>query len=339
MLTKKPSRLGVGAAAATFENLSEDWTKSVKKQILSVGKKRRHEDYVDDNDGDDAIGFGNDKNSSSDEEEGRTTAVKERKKKKVRPDFVPPVSTDIALVVEDIPTTTKSPTNDTKTKKKKKGKKERAQEQQVEDAKKEEVAVPTSTTTASEKVLNTANNNSQINSSSNKKRKRKKVRSRQKNIAKDNREVNKKPSHLVLGRADYAGRPLTQTTRDKLGIKNIIKTSTVKSKQTAKLDDAFESGEWVREENLKVDDDKMKKLQQTAALGPDRTNGFSPGLTARNSVDVDAGVTKKQKKSTSEEGILTKIGDCIVRSDANNVGNDKHPKKETKKHKKKYKNS
>mmetsp|Transcript_2629 Transcript_2629/g.4066 ORF Transcript_2629/g.4066 Transcript_2629/m.4066 type:complete len:111 (-) Transcript_2629:180-512(-) len=88
-------RLGVGAAspattAGASENVSEDWTKSIKKQILNVGKKRRHDNIYgeDDNDDDNDAADGN---SGSDEEEGRTTAVKERKKKKTT---VPVVSTD-----------------------------------------------------------------------------------------------------------------------------------------------------------------------------------------------------------------------------------------------------
>eukprot|EP00984_Skeletonema_dohrnii_P016568 scaffold7401_cov133-Skeletonema_dohrnii-CCMP3373.AAC.3 len=87
-------RLGVGAAspattAGASENVSEDWTKSIKKQILNVGKKRRHDNIYgeDDNDDDNDAADGN---SSSDEEEGRTTAVKERKKKKTTVPVVPP---------------------------------------------------------------------------------------------------------------------------------------------------------------------------------------------------------------------------------------------------------
>ena len=54
--------------------------------------------------------------------------------------------------------------------------------------------------------------------SSPKKRKRKKVRSRQKNICKDHRDV--KPVHLrVVGQGmNYRGRPLTQETRAKLNL-------------------------------------------------------------------------------------------------------------------------
>eukprot|EP00985_Skeletonema_marinoi_P021464 scaffold13174_cov105-Skeletonema_marinoi.AAC.2 len=60
-------RLGVGAASSSSataggasENVSEDWTKSIKKQILNVGKKRRHDNiYGEDDDDDNAAADGN----------------------------------------------------------------------------------------------------------------------------------------------------------------------------------------------------------------------------------------------------------------------------------------
>lgn len=60
-----------------------------------------------------------------------------------------------------------------------------------------------------------------------KKRKRRKVRSRQKNIRKDNRET--KPTHLVPGNADYRGRPLTAETRRKLNMSESRRTAKLKS--------------------------------------------------------------------------------------------------------------
>lgn len=318
MVAKKGSRLGVGAVSATSAsssdaNVSEDWTKNIKKQILSVGKKRSYvADYGDD---DDAGGLDTGYNSSSDdEEEGRTTAVKERKKKKARQTDVTPVLTDGALVVEEAnPTTTiASDTVTTKSKKKKKkGKKERAQEQQPQAVQDAEDATATTTTTPNDTEQNTTTTAVEpSNTGSNKnntKRKRKKVRSKQKNIAKDNRTANEKPSHLVLGRADYSGRPMTQTTKDKLGIKTKLK---VKSNKASKLDDAFESGEWVDEAGLKKEEDDKPKLKVAAASGPDGTNGFAPGWTARssplnqgdnNNDDTGEPMTKKKKKSKKKK--------------------------------------
>lgn len=53
------------------------------------------------------------------------------------------------------------------------------------------------------------------------KRRRRKVRSRQKNIYKDHRDV--KPDHLTIGSVNYRGRPLTQETRQKLCLPSIDK--------------------------------------------------------------------------------------------------------------------
>mmetsp|Transcript_8340 Transcript_8340/g.11903 ORF Transcript_8340/g.11903 Transcript_8340/m.11903 type:complete len:316 (-) Transcript_8340:88-1035(-) len=47
-------------------------------------------------------------------------------------------------------------------------------------------------------------------------KKRKKVRSKQKNIRKDHRDPSQKPDHLIIGSKNYAGRPLTKETKDKL---------------------------------------------------------------------------------------------------------------------------
>ena len=47
-----------------------------------------------------------------------------------------------------------------------------------------------------------------------KKQKRRKVRSKQKNIRKDNRKT--KPDHLIVGQKKYQGRPLTAETRARL---------------------------------------------------------------------------------------------------------------------------
>lgn len=51
-----------------------------------------------------------------------------------------------------------------------------------------------------------------------KKRKRIKTRSKQKNIRRDNRPDDQKPSHLKFGSNEYKGRPITSQTREKLGL-------------------------------------------------------------------------------------------------------------------------
>jgi hypothetical protein len=50
-----------------------------------------------------------------------------------------------------------------------------------------------------------------------KKRKRIKTRSKQKNIRRDNRPDDQKPTHLKFGSKEYKGRPITFQTREKLG--------------------------------------------------------------------------------------------------------------------------
>lgn len=311
-------RLGVGAtpaAAGASENVSEDWTKSIKKQILNVGRKRRHDNIygAEDDDDDNAA----DDNSSSDEEEGRTTAVKERKKKKK----IVTVSTDASsLVVQDNATSN----DDTKSKKKKKkGKKERAQEKEAmqndsaESTKEGDVAA-SSSTPSSDKEQTTYEETEKPSQ----KRKRPKVRSRQKNIAKDNRAANNKPSHLVLGRDDYAGRSMTQRTREKLGLGK-SKSSMKSSKKSVKLDNAFEKGEWVDEDGLK------EEGKPTSSSGPDEPKSSSDDAVVGESVE-----------SSKEEGSLKKIGDCIVdyEPSSSSAPAKKKKKKDKKMKKKKYKN-
>ena len=318
-MAAKRSRLGVGAAASAgaSENVSEDWTKSIKKQILSVGKKRRHDNIYGEDDDDDDAADNNHDNSSSDEEEGRTTAVKERKKKKTVP-----VSTDASSLIVQGDVTTNDDTQSKK--KKKKGKKERIQEKQaaqyaaVESTEGGEAAAPQSSTTPSDKEQTTEVTNTSESKKPNQKRKRPKVRSRQKNIAKDNRKANEKPSHLVLGRDDYDGRPMTQRTREKLGLGK--SKSSMKSKKTVKLDNAFEKGEWVGEDGLKEEGGKPEsKVDATSGPGAADTN--------------DEGESVEMQMESS----LEKIGDCIVDYEPSSSSSAKKKKKKDKK-KKKYKN-
>ena len=64
----------------------DDWTWFGKRQILSIGSKKRHlhHDDVDDDDVADPVKR-NDDTSSDEEDGGRTSAIKERKTKRVRP--------------------------------------------------------------------------------------------------------------------------------------------------------------------------------------------------------------------------------------------------------------
>ena len=88
------------------------------------------------------------------------------------------------------------PPTEMKSPKKKKGKKEREADQ------------------ASDTEVDCRNDEKE--SSQKEKRKRRKIRSRQKNIFKDKRLSQHKPGHLIPGRPDFRGRPLTAETRYKL---------------------------------------------------------------------------------------------------------------------------
>lgn len=184
MTSKNLKRLGVGAranTAAAKDTLAEaDWTNSGKKKILSIGKNNTDDEDVP----------VHDPGLSSDEEEGRTSAVKERKRKSHH------VNSLVSVTTADNPKS-----------KKKKGKKERA-------------ALAASVHTH----INDDDNISKVikeEGNSNVKRKkpkRKKTRSKQKNIRRDSRTESDKPSHLNVGSSDYAGRPLTCATKEKLGL-------------------------------------------------------------------------------------------------------------------------
>ena len=75
--------------------------------------------------------------------------------------------------------------------------------------------------------------NWQSNNGKKKSIKHKKIRSKQKNIRKDTRRAMDKPSHLILGRSDYAGRPITPETRSKLNMP--MRAKPIQSQPKSKL--------------------------------------------------------------------------------------------------------
>lgn len=175
-------RHGVGSTSAKkqVKSTSEDTI----GRVLKVGKRKRSAEEHDD---DDSASHQSDDNEQ--EEEGRT-AIAEKSK----------APSDAAGAVE---------ANQPK-KKKKKGKKERQAEQAADNlqAAQHHDAYPVqaeSQDTAAEEHQKT-------------KRKRHKVRSRQKNIYKDKRLTQHKPGHLIPGRAEFHGRPMTAETRAKLNL-------------------------------------------------------------------------------------------------------------------------
>jgi len=318
---------------------------SAKKQILSIGKKRQRL-----HDEDDAIEDGSDGyNSSSDEEEGRTSAVREKKK---RPIIQPSVAAVAKPVASDDVTPDVIEPTPSKKKKKKKGKKERAKENNESAAEPSKVTTTDAPSeikedakgkdTASAPAVEAADDDpkkSDTTSNPTPKRKRRKVRSRQKNIYKDNRAANDKPDYLVPGKSDYNGRPMTKETRKRLGLAETTTSSSKKGKRST-AGAAFDSGEWV------------------GGGGGDETKGDPTANDTDAIAKDDAGETVATSQSKPKEGgsdALTKIGDCIVgntgapkvesaKKQEDDVGEsfgdskDKKQKKKKKLKKKKFKN-
>ena len=171
-------RQGVGSNVAKKDLR----TGNVGRMLLNVGGKRnrRSEDEGDD-DEEESLSHEN-----NDEDVGRTEIAEKSTPKE-------PATAPFREI--------------TPPSKKKKGKKKRQAEmsqhlQQSEEAASMDGAVENGSSEAALKA----------------KRKKRKVRSRQKNIYKDNRLAQHKPSHLILGRPDYQGRPLTAETRVKLNL-------------------------------------------------------------------------------------------------------------------------
>ncbi|MGK3738247.1 MAG: hypothetical protein ACI8RD_004934 [Bacillariaceae sp.] len=193
----------------------------LSKKILNVGRKRRsREDDVDDDD-EDYID-GGDHGVNDDDEEmidgGRTNIVEK---------------STLSKKGKSVTGSSDKLTNDQaiEGKKKKLGKKERQKQKLQEEtsaAVRLEVFEPVAESSAHEQDdaedtkdssdktgLITHNNTEKYPSS---KKKRRKVRSRQKNIYKDNRTRDEKPAHLTKGNPNYQGRPMTQATREKLNL-------------------------------------------------------------------------------------------------------------------------
>lgn len=136
-------------------------------------------------------------------------------------------------------------------KKGKKGKKERAQGKQSTNE--EGGNQHTSANTESFQAEASADTDKEQKASSSK-RKRRKVRSKQKNIYKDQRE--KKPEHLIVGNKNYQGRPLTAETRAKLNL------PAPKSAHNSSF-----SGTWTGT-GAKESDSKSESLAIEKAAGP-----------------------------------------------------------------------
>lgn len=187
----KGKRRGVGSTAHSTNTQND-----LSKKLLNVGRKRqRSGEEDDDNDNDNER---NDENHEDDEEEdaGRTSIASK--------------FSGQATSKADIVTNENNP-------KKKLGKKERNKQNQ-EQKEPQEISSKDEhkpNHDANDKLAEGEPSSSKAENAQ-KKHKRRKIRSKQKNIRKDNRE--KKPEHLVVGRKHYHGRPLTAETRAKLNL-------------------------------------------------------------------------------------------------------------------------
>lgn len=180
-------RQGVGSAATKQVTISSSSDNTIGG-VLKVGKRKRREaeDELDDQSTTSLV----ESDEDNGEEEGRT-AIAEKLAK---------TTADLVTAVNQLT--------------KKKGKKERqAKEQASKASLVEEDVAPTegdATVVAAE--------DDDKDEAEKVKRKRRKVRSRQKNIYKDKRMSQHKPRHLVPGRQEFKGRPLTAETRAKLNL-------------------------------------------------------------------------------------------------------------------------
>jgi len=196
--SKVGRRVGVGISANNKnvnETVNRQSHNDLARQVLSVGRKRFRDNSAEDTSKEfDGDGFDIHGSHDADEMVDGRTSLKTNHKKEI----------------EDRIKNTKP--------KKKLGKKERERQkhgvsvERVEvDAKQSgEISITDNSTGDHTKGTGPAKTNG--------KRKRRKVRSRQKNIRKDNRAVNEKPTHLIPGNRNYQGRPMTQATREKLGL-------------------------------------------------------------------------------------------------------------------------
>lgn len=182
-------RLGVGAKAAPRH------VDPISTKILQVGRKRQRENdsHVEETTFDSIV------DDENDEDDLGRTAIE---------------STAKVAVISPAENT------ETTTNKRKKGKKERALNKDLATGKdgNQKESAHKDTHAASENDSNKTTDADQEGkaSTSSTKRKRRKIRSKQKNIYKDQRE--KKPDHLIVGNKNYQGRPLTAETRAKLNL-------------------------------------------------------------------------------------------------------------------------
>ena len=282
-----------------------------------IGSKKRHlhHDDVDDDDDDVADPVRRNDDTSSDEEDGgRTSAIKERKTKRVRPP-PPPAAANVSTIAN----AEHEVGSASSTRKEKKRKKERIKDGSsntivdtltiIDDAVNNDTntnQVDDADNNKNDAEIDGVVDSSGIDNNSTKKRYKKKVRSRQKNIRKDHRAESDRPQHLIV--PGGGGRPLTQATKQKLGL---LHTATPPltanhdfvpdSKSFVIVDNAFDRGEWFGN----VDDDTNRRES-----GADDSSIHGEGGKSISKEEFKAKKTNVRKATTT----LIKVGDCIVDS-------------------------
>ena len=216
-------RLGVGASSKPTPPPTGNKNDAASR-ILKVGTKKRglFSQGIGDNHEDELVVGLEDENGQADdddeeEEPGRTGIATEHNA----------TNRNNTLGID-------RSSEETKGKKKKKaGKKERQKGKEEEEKETTNVDEPSSESLSSQKDVNDPvtseksvekedqqeHCNNDTKPKENRKRKRRKIRSRQKNIYKDNRAPDAKPTHLLPGGYEYLGRPMTAETRAKLQAK------------------------------------------------------------------------------------------------------------------------
>jgi hypothetical protein len=172
----KGTRRGVGSSVP-----SNAVHRDLTSKFLAVGRKRRRGDE----DNEDVHDANSDADEDDEEEAGRT-----------------------AIAEPSNTSRTDSNTSNTPEPKQKLGGKERKGFLQPT---KEDGSAKENSKTSNDAVVD-----GDVQTESVKKYKRRKIRSKQKNIRKDNRE--QKPAHLMVGGRNYQGRPITVETRTKLNL-------------------------------------------------------------------------------------------------------------------------
>jgi len=252
-------RRGVGSAPPVNPLQSSDFT----KKVLAVGRKRRRgDDHDDDEDVDDPINDDANEESDDDEDNAGRTAILSPRNSSTK-------DTNSTIVPE------------LKKKLGKKARKKLRQEPSGESSPPGDGSAIENPSGCESIVVAGDEETTPEEEKTSKKQKRRKVRSRQKNIRKDNRERDQKPDHLIVGRRNYDGRPLTAETRAKLNLPAPKIRSPFSTSLPPQEDD---DGQMVGGGGLAVDD----------LLGEDDTGVVVP--TLKGSQLSDTKIKKKSKK-------------------------------------------